>query len=205
QGGEQGGGNTTKSITVKVDPASIPWTGDVSVHAWETDGGNLTGEWPGTPMTKDANGWWSYTFNLAGELNVIFTNGLATGTIKTNNIEEINENACYKVLTTTIIDAFGGDAYEFEAVDCLAGGDEVAAEEAKASVTTIYPNPVDEVLNIESQTEFDSAVVTNLAGQTMFFAIDNNTIAVGSLAKGLYIINLVSEDGTVEQGKFIKK
>lgn len=212
-GGEQGGGSqgggqggsTTKSITVKVDPASIPWTGDVSIHAWETDGGNLTGEWPGTPMTKDANGWWSYTFNLAGELNVIFTNGLATGTIKTNNIEEINENACYKVLTTTIIDAYGGDAYEFEAVDCLAGGDEVAAEEAKASVTTIYPNPVDEVLNIESQTEFDSAVVTNLAGQTMFFSVSDNKIAVGSLSKGLYIIDLVREDGTMEKAKFIKK
>lgn len=205
QGGGEQGGSTTKSITVKVDPASIPWTGDVSIHAWETDGGNLTGEWPGTPMTKDANGWWSYTFNLAGELNVIFTNGLATGTIKTNNIEEINENACYKVLTTTIIDAYGGDAYEFEAVDCLAGGDEVAAEEAKASVTTIYPNPVDEVLNIESQTEFDSAMVTNLAGQTMFFSVSDNKIAVGSLSKGLYIIDLVREDGTMEKAKFIKK
>lgn len=205
QGGGEQGGSTTKSITVKVDPANIPWTGGVSVHAWETGGGNLTGEWPGTAMTQDANGWWTYTFNLAGQLNVIFNNGLATGTIQTNNIEEIDANACYKILSETITDVWGNSVYEFESVECLGGGEVNAANEAKAAATTIYPNPVDEVLNIESQTEFDSAVVTNLAGQTMFFAIDNNTIAVGSLAKGLYIINLVSEDGTVEQAKFIKK
>lgn len=205
QGGGEQGGSTTKSITVKVDPANIPWTGGVSVHAWETGGGNLTGEWPGTAMTQDANGWWTYTFNLAGQLNVIFNNGLATGTIQTNNIEEIDANACYKILSETITDVWGNSVYEFESVECLGGGEVNAADEAKAAATTIYPNPVDEVLNIESQTEFDSAVVTNLAGQTMFFSVSDNKIAVGSLAKGLYIIDLVREDGSVEKAKFIKK
>ncbi len=85
------------------------------------------------------------------------------------------------------------------------GNDPVSAEESNASEFAIYPNPVDEVLNIESQTEFDSAVVTNLAGQTMFFSVSDNKIAVGSLAKGLYIIDLVREDGSVEKAKFIKK
>ncbi len=205
QGGGEQGGSTTKSITVKVDPANIPWTGGVSVHAWETGGGNLTGEWPGTAMTQDANGWWTYTFNLAGQLNVIFNNGLATGTIQTNNIEEIDANACYKILSETITDVWGNSVYEFESVECLGGGEVNAADEAKAAATTIYPNPVDEVLNIESQTEFDSAVVTNLAGQTMFFSVSDNKIAVGSLSKGLYIIDLVREDGSVEKAKFIKK
>ena len=81
----------------------------------------------------------------------------------------------------------------------------VAADESNASEFAIYPNPVADELNIQSDTEYDSATITNLAGQTMFFTISNNKIAVGSLAKGLYIIDLVGENGTVEKAKFIKK
>ena len=81
----------------------------------------------------------------------------------------------------------------------------VAADESNASEFAIYPNPVADELNIQSDTEYDSATITNLAGQTMFFTVSNNKIAVGSLAKGLYIIDLVSENGTVEKAKFIKK
>lgn len=206
QGGQQGGqGSTTRSITVKVDPTSIPWTGGVSVHAWETDGDDLTGAWPGAAMTLDSNGWWSYTFNLAGELNVIFTNGLATGTAQTDNIEGLTANSCYKISSTTHEDMWGNQAYEFESVECLGGSDPVSAEESNASEFAIYPNPVAEVLNIQSDSEFDSAMVTNLAGQTMFFSVSDNKIAVGSLSKGLYIIDLVREDGSVEKAKFIKK
>lgn len=80
-----------------------------------------------------------------------------------------------------------------------------SAEESDSKELAIYPNPVAEVLNIQSDSEFDSAMVTNLAGQTMFFSVSNNQVAVGSLSKGLYIISLASEDGTVEKAKFIKK
>lgn len=88
---------------------------------------------------------------------------------------------------------------------CEGGNDPVSADESKASEFAIYPNPVAEVLNIQSDSEFDSAMVTNLAGQTMFFSVSNNQVAVGSLSKGLYIIDLVREDGTMEKAKFIKK
>ena len=81
----------------------------------------------------------------------------------------------------------------------------VEEENSDASEFAIYPNPVAEVLNIQSDSEFDSAMVTNLAGQTMFFSVSNNQGAVGSLSKGLYIIDLVREDGTMEKAKFIKK
>lgn len=80
-----------------------------------------------------------------------------------------------------------------------------SAEESDSKELAIYPNPVADVLNIQSDTEFDSAMITNLAGQTMLFSVSNNQIAVGSLSKGLYIISLASEDGTVEKAKFIKK
>ncbi len=342
-GGEQGGG-TTRAITVKVDPASIPWSGGVSVHAWETDGADLTGEWPGKAMTKDADGWWSYTFNLAGELNVIFNNGLNPGTVQTNNIEGINANTCFSISQETTTDSWGNNVYLFNTVDCTGGsqgggeqgggeqggGEQgggsdcgssdhlwyfkgwvnnadiegidsdnvfeggmanfnftaeknyvfviyqvhgvagvqymatagnvvegvthatlspsgsgkfvipagtrkvylydngnntveistqpisgkklidacataVAEEKSNASEFAIYPNPVADELNIQSDTEYDSATITNLAGQTMFFTVSNNKIAVGSLAKGLYIIDLVSENGATEKAKFIKK
>ena len=82
---------------------------------------------------------------------------------------------------------------------------DVSTKESVTTSVSIYPNPVADELNIQSDTEYDSATITNLAGQTMFFTISNNKIAVGSLAKGLYIIDLVRENGTVEKAKFIKK
>lgn len=79
------------------------------------------------------------------------------------------------------------------------------ATESTAKETSVYPNPVADVLNIAADAEFTSAIVTNLAGQRFRFAVNNNTVNVSSLTKGLYIISLASEDGTVEKAKFIKK
>ncbi len=468
-GGEsQGGGTVSSTITVKVDPASAAWSGSMSVHAWVGTDTNITGTWPGQAMTKDSNGWWSYTFtNVTQAINVIFNNGALSRTLQTDNIEGLTADACYKILSTTHKDMWGNSAYDSEEATCPSGGSSqgggeqggssqgggtqgggtgsitvgfkapsswsncnayawtgdgdtatkllgswpgtavtksgdfyyatvsasnfniifnngteqtgdingissdvcydgsslnystkpvppttsctggsqgggeqgggeqgggeqgggsdcgssdhlwyfkgwvnnadiegidsdnvfeggmanfnftaeknyvfviyqvhgvagvqymatagnvvegvthatlspsgsgkfvipagtkkvylydngnntveistqpisgkklidacataVAEEKSDASEFAIYPNPVADELNIQSDTEYDSATITNLAGQTMFFTISNNKIAVGSLAKGLYIIDLVSENGTVEKAKFIKK
>lgn len=85
-------------------------------------------------------------------------------------------------------------------------GDPSAVNETEADKTlTLYPNPASDVLNINSATEFSSATITNLAGQTFQLPVTENKMDVTSLAKGLYIIDLVRENGTVEKAKFIKK
>lgn len=79
------------------------------------------------------------------------------------------------------------------------------ATESTAKETSVYPNPVADVLSISSDAGFTSAIVTNLAGQRFRFAVNNNTVNVSSLAKGIYIIDLISRDGATEKSKFIKK
>ncbi len=82
---------------------------------------------------------------------------------------------------------------------------DVSTKESVTTSVSIYPNPVADALNIASDAEFTSAMVTSLAGRTFRLAVNNNTVNVSSLAKGIYIIDLISRDGATEKCKFIKK
>lgn len=93
----------------------------------------------------------------------------------------------------------------FDITDKFLFDSQVGVTESRAAEAVIYPNPVADVLNINADAEFTHATVTSLAGQTFRFNVTDNQIDVQGLAKGLYIINLMSADGTVEQAKFIKK
>lgn len=69
---------------------------------------------------------------------------------------------------------------------------------------TIYPNPVKDVLYIQSKTEIVKAEVYDAAGRIITSAnVKGNSVNVSELAKGSYIIRLSSKDKTVIQ-KFIK-
>ncbi len=69
---------------------------------------------------------------------------------------------------------------------------------------TIYPNPVKNVLYIQSKTEIVKAEVYDAAGRIITSAnVKGNSVNVSELAKGSYIIRLSSKDKTVIQ-KFIK-
>ncbi|MDY6374385.1 MAG: T9SS type A sorting domain-containing protein, partial [Bacteroidales bacterium] len=104
----------------------------------------------------------------------------------------ITAKTCYEV----------SDGINYVTVDCsgLVDVDEDTAEEF-----SIYPNPTTGEINIKASTEFVSARVTNLAGQTFEYNITGNSLNVSNLAAGLYIIDLESANGTVEKSKFIKK
>ncbi|WP_162143035.1 DUF7619 domain-containing protein [Chryseobacterium gregarium] len=69
---------------------------------------------------------------------------------------------------------------------------------------TIYPNPVKDILYIQSKTEIVKAEVYDAAGRIITSVnVKGNSVNVSELAKGSYIIRLSSKDKTVIQ-KFIK-
>lgn len=71
----------------------------------------------------------------------------------------------------------------------------------------IYPNPVQNQLNISSNENIKSVSVFNLAGQKVISdsKISNNQINLSSLSKGNYVIQVELVNGQIETFKILKK
>ncbi len=64
--------------------------------------------------------------------------------------------------------------------------------------TTLYPNPSFGVVNINSLEKFQSFIVYNFLGETLYFGkIENGKIDLSSLPSGIYSIKLSSSNGEV--------
>ena len=73
---------------------------------------------------------------------------------------------------------------------------------------TVYPNPVDTVLNIKNAENLSNASfsIVNVLGETVLKSksVNKNAIDVSDLSSGFYILSVSSEDGA-KQFKFYKK
>ena len=84
-------------------------------------------------------------------------------------------------------------------------GSMLGTKEANKLGTEIFPNPVNEVLNITKVSNNATFTIYNVAGQFISKGkVTNNKVNVSSLAKGVYFIE-ISEKGATSKMKFIKK
>ena len=98
------------AITVRLNPSSAPTWSNVYLYSWY-DGGAVQpcGAWPGLQVSKDSNGWWSYTFDSnIKSVNIIWNNGTGEQTI---DITDVTQSTCYDLDT---------DVYPYGAfvIDC---------------------------------------------------------------------------------------
>ncbi len=71
---------------------------------------------------------------------------------------------------------------------------------------TIYPNPVIDILHIDTAYQFDFINITNIFGQTVYKNKRNITqINVSNFASGLYILKIIDKNGSEIKQKFIIK
>ncbi len=71
---------------------------------------------------------------------------------------------------------------------------------------TIYPNPVVDILNINTSYQFDGIYITNIFGQTVYKNISNTTkINVSNFAPGIYILKTIDKNDLEITQKFIIK
>lgn len=147
--------------------------------------------WPGMELTNSADGWYSYTFPAeVQEVNFIFNGG--NGKEQTSDLWT-DEDVCYSWS--------GGDG-KLE-TECNAP---TAVENVAAENITIYPNPVRDLLNIETSQTISNSVIYNLAGQCQKIVRGNEkTIDVNGMASGMYILQLQTVDGQKNTQLFIKQ
>ncbi|MBO7054213.1 MAG: T9SS type A sorting domain-containing protein [Bacteroidales bacterium] len=72
---------------------------------------------------------------------------------------------------------------------------------------SVYPNPCVDVLNIEANNEIAFVKILGLNGSKSMFEINQTStqISVNSLANGIYVMQVVFADGSVQTTQFIKK
>lgn len=72
------------------------------------------------------------------------------------------------------------------------------------NTVSIYPNPVQDLLTINTQDTLKSVTVFNINGQQMPIRLNNNTIDVSSFSNGVYMLSVELENGSKEVMKFVK-
>lgn len=69
---------------------------------------------------------------------------------------------------------------------------------------SLYPNPVNDILNIESDTEIKSVEIYNLQGQKIKTALSKQ-VNVSDLSSGIYMVRIEDENNAVETKKIVKQ
>lgn len=73
------------------------------------------------------------------------------------------------------------------------------------SELSIYPNPVDGILNINSEKAIQSVKIINMTGQLVYSQVKNeHAIQTANLEKGIYVIEVLFSDQKIGRTRFCK-
>jgi alpha-amylase len=185
-------GVTTEPISVAYQNTEN-WT-EVSIYTWDAYGNDLTGAWPGTPISEFETGWYRYDFDASVQhVNVIFNNN--NNGSQTGNIEGVTSTSCYSGLTP-------------EYVECPSVITSVAKVTQEGNQIEIFPNPVKNFINIISEKQIKKVSVASING-TITDIIEStgetSQFDVSQLNSGIYFLIVRDAAGNDTIGRFIKK
>lgn len=105
--------------------------------------------------------------------------------------------------TATVVLNFNSNGKLVEKAITVNATMNLGTDEFKKLNLAIYPNPVSEILNIQTEDEVLQVTVYDILGKSINVTVNDNQINVSDLIKGMYIINIVTDKATYTQ-KFIK-
>lgn len=68
----------------------------------------------------------------------------------------------------------------------------------------VYPNPVNDILNIETETDIKSVEIYNLQGQKIKTVLSKQ-LNVSDLAAGIYMVRVEDTNNAVQTKKIVKQ
>ena len=81
-------------------------------------------------------------------------------------------------------------------------GSSTSINELETKNINLYPNPTNDVLNIQTEENVQLVEVYNIQGAKVL--VDNRTqLNVSELPKGTYVINVITQNG-ISRSKFVK-
>lgn len=155
---------------------------------------------------KNVNTWFSeksVQVGLRGTSNADFNNRLATGASGNDwnsTVQGVARNSSVKTNGNLPLPASG---LTFIYTPAQLSAQEVKVDTAE-KIVEIAPNPVANILKIETKENLQSCEIFNVAGQKILSA-EGKTIDVSHLSKGNYIVKINLKGGKSITKKFIKK
>ena len=180
-------------------PTASDWT-DTYFYAWsnEFEAADLLGDWPGKNMkdaTVEQDGYTWYTWTTPKECDVVsMVFNIGSNVVQTVDVENIEGTRYFKL---------GEKSGKYEVIDVtdeFAGVEDAVADNA----VTVYPNPATDVVRVNSE-DVAAIYVYSLNGSVVAHAEGVNYVNVSGLQSGFYLYRVTFADGTVAQGKIVKK
>lgn len=191
--------NPVHGITVSFK-APDSWS-QVGLYVWQVDGENvneLLGQWPGTPVSKDENGYYTYkvTGYAGNEINVIFNN---------NNREQT-----YDLSTSSnICWIYGNSSQEGENLkyDVVVDNSCITSvKNPQSTLWSLYPNPSKGIVNIGLESGVKRVEVISVLGSKVLSIDQNvNQLDLTGYPSGLYYISVTDVDGNKLTKALFKK
>ncbi len=163
------------------------------------------------------NIWYHFVFSYDGTNSRIYRNGVLLST----QAASFNTNTTNQLFRLGLT-GLGGVGYFNGAIDdlkiynraltqteitnlfnnnSLLSAQDFASKNLKA---TIYPNPANDLLNIQTENELKSIEIYSLLGQKIMTETQKQ-INVSGLSKGIYMVRIEDENGAVATQKLVKE
>ncbi len=81
----------------------------------------------------------------------------------------------------------------------------LSTEENPTNHFSLYPNPTNGWLNIQSATSIAEITIYNNLGQLLFTLEEKNQVDISTLSEGIYFVKIKDENGQTETKKVLKK
>lgn len=172
------------SMTVYFKPPSN-WTATPKIYYWGAlpSGSAANATWPGFTMTPDVNGFYKYTIVGPTSVNIVFNNG----------------NSGTGNQTADLLNKTNGYSYTWGAAARMSD------DNIQNNITT-YPNPVVDVLQIQSETKVLQYKIVSMQGAVLKEGKPNeNNIDLSPLVSGIYFIQMTDENGQNKMQRIVKK
>jgi len=188
---------TSVATSIKVSfKAPASWT-SAKVYVWENTSTALAGSWPGTPVNKDQDGFYTYTItnHTVPKVNFIFNNG--SGTEQTDDLSTYSDG-CWEY------GAQSGNKYIGVRITCLSTG----INNLDENLWKLYPNPTNQLLNVEMNSRITKIRVYNTLGIEINvetnYKQDKAETNISHIPQGLYFISVEVENGQTKSKLIMK-
>jgi hypothetical protein len=174
------------TLTVYFKPPTTWGTVIPRIHYWNAvpTGSIANTTWPGIRMVAHVNGFYKYTIVGPTSVNIVFNNG------KTGSANQ----------TPDLLNKTDGFSYTWGAAARMSN-----TEISKTNLI-IYPNPVNDILQISSESNVHNYKIMNIQGAVLKEGKPiENSIDVSNLSSGLYFLQMRLENGSEQIQRIIKK
>ena len=187
-------------VTVYFQKPTVSGWDETYFYAWsdEFEAAELLGDWPGKNMkdaTVEQDGYTWYTWTSPSDcyiVNMVFNAGNEKP--QTVDVNDIEGTRYFKLGNST------GKYEVIDVTDEFAGVEDAVADNA----VKVYPNPATDVVRVNSE-DVTAIYVYSLNGSVVAHSEGVNYVSVSGLQSGFYLYRITLADGTVAQGKIVKK